>query len=196
LAKREQIYESSFKKRGALRQGEVISNVIHVQINLKDIRHQDSARFESIIHPWVIIVSQDCDLDWDYKARHNPKIPPSKLMQSILCCDLYEPQPNHEDKNRVVQNKNERYHFFQSCPAENDAHKQQIPELIADFKNYFSLSPGEVYARINNSEAKRRSRLRSPYLEHFSTRFYYYQCRVALPADHQSEPDAAKKQKP
>ena len=49
-----------------------------------------------------------------------------------------------------------------------------MPELGIDFKRYFTIPTDEVYFRIR-AEAQRRSRLRSPYLEHLSNRFYSFQ---------------------
>lgn len=186
------IYERSSKKRGPLRQGEILSDIIQVRINLKDIRAEKLPRLRNIVHPWVIIVSQDCDLDWDFKARRDEGSP-LKLMPSVLFCEMFEATKVTQDKDKIKQNKNERYHFFQRCEKGADASHMGLPELVVDFKRYFSVPTDEVYARINASQLRRRSRLVSPYLEHFATRFYYFQYRVALPSDHQSEPDAPAK---
>jgi hypothetical protein len=71
---------------------------------------------------------------------------------------------------------------------DEDVMGEGLPELGIDFKRYFTISAAEVYIRLDSNEIQRRCRLVSPYLEHFSTRFAYYQFRVALPADHYSEP--------
>ena len=88
---------------------------------------------------------------------------------------------------RIRINKDERYHFLQIIPPEEDAFLQGIPELGIDFKRYFTLRTDDVYVALTSNTAQRRSRLISPYLEHLSTRFAYYQFRVALPSDHESE---------
>jgi hypothetical protein len=107
------------------------------------------------------------------------------------------PLRNREDKTgkrelssdqwaRVRQNKDERYQFLQKVLPQEDADGEGIPELGIDFKRYFTVPTDEVYYRLE-SGARRRCQMRSPYLEHLSTRFGYYQFRVALPAEHQSE---------
>lgn len=52
-----------------LRQGEILSSLIQHKLNINSL---SSSRpiLDPIAHPFAIVVSQDCDLDWDYKARH------------------------------------------------------------------------------------------------------------------------------
>jgi len=66
-------------------------------------------------------------------------------------------------------------------PSPTDGALRQ-PELGIDFKRYFTLPTAEVYYQIQR-QAARRCCLRSPYLEHLSTRFHAYQQRLALPED-------------
>jgi hypothetical protein len=61
------IYDRSLPD-GPLRQGEILSNVIQLKLDLSTIDDEDK-RFDPIVHPYAVIVSQDCDLDWDFKAR-------------------------------------------------------------------------------------------------------------------------------
>ncbi len=51
-----------------LRQGEILSNLIQVVIDLESIGNEEIV-IDDKAHPYAIVVSQDCDLDWDYKAR-------------------------------------------------------------------------------------------------------------------------------
>ena len=61
------------------------------------------------------------------------------------------------------------------------------PPVGAAFVNStFTLPTEEVYRQLALS-GQRRAVLRPPYLEHLSTRFHYFQFRVALPGDHESE---------
>jgi hypothetical protein len=55
---------------GTLRQGELLSALIQVRLSLATVVDEPEApEFETIVHPFAIVVSQDCDLDWDFKAR-------------------------------------------------------------------------------------------------------------------------------
>jgi len=185
------IYEPSVLQ-GPLRQGEILCNVVQLKLKVETVGSPE-LEFVFQLHPYVIIVSQDCDLDWDYKARTDQTT--DKLIPNILFCEVTTAESlrrggdiNSGIWGRVKINKDERYQFLQKVAAEEDALQQGLPELGIDFKRYFTLPADEVYTRIVAQETQRRCRLVSPYLEHFSTRFAYYQFRVALPADHFSEP--------
>lgn len=185
------IYEPSVRE-GPLRQGEILCDLIQLKLRVETVGTGE-IEFVSYLHPYVIIVSQDCDLDWDYKARVAKTT--DKLIPSVLFCEVttaeslrYGGDINSGIWGRIKINKDERYQFLQKVSTDEDILQQGLPELGVDFKRYFTLPADEVYTRIASQEAKRRCRLVSPYLEHFSTRFAYYQFRVALPADHYSEP--------
>lgn len=187
------IYLASPKGAGQnLRQCEIISEINQLIISLESVgKDEVDARLRH--HPFALILSQDCDLEQDFKAR-NGDIPSDKLMPSILFCEVFTAVTiratggiNNPIWNRVKQNKDERYHFLQKIDAAGDSAGEGIPELCVDFKKYFTIPTDEVYRRIEIGEARRRSVLTSPYLEHFSGRFAYYLSRIALPLDHASD---------
>jgi hypothetical protein len=177
-----------------LRQGEILSTLTQLPLDPENI-DLDSPVIKKIIHPWAIIVSQDCDLDWDFKARQSrDESQQSKLLPNILFCMVPTAEElrgrtgiNSSLWKRIRTNKDERYHFFQKAEVEDDFLGQGLPELAVDFKRYFTIPTNEVYFQLHHGETERRTRLLSPYLEHFSTRFAYFQSRVALPEDHFSE---------
>jgi len=175
---------------GALRQGELITGLAVY------VRKREG--FVEVRHPFAIVISQDCDLDWDYqKIRSDPpgdttgtgtkEVPHVLFAEAVTAKDAKATVRTSEFWKRVKQNKDERYQFLQSVTPEQDAEAEGLPELVLDFKRYFTIPTAVVYQQINKS-AKRRSRLVSPYLEHLCLRFSYFQIRVALPLDHQSEP--------
>ena len=86
-------------------------------------------------------------------------------------------------KKRIRQNKDERYQYLRVVQPEQDALGEGFPGLLLDFKRYFTLSTGDLYNQVQTT-AKRRAVLSPSYLEHLSTRFFYFQARVALPQDH------------
>lgn len=185
------IYEPSAVD-GPLRQGEILSNLVQLKLKLETLRASEK-EFDPQLHPYVIVVSQDCDLDWDYRTRSGQTA--NKLIPGILFCEVTTAEKLRHGGDvqsdiwkRIKINKDERYQFLQKVPATEDLLQQGLPELGIDFKRYFTLPADEVYARIAAQETQRRCRLVSPYLEHFSTRFAYYQFRIALPSDHYSEP--------
>ena len=139
-------------------------------------------------------MTQDCDLDWDYKARQKGS-EQQKLIPSVLFCEVATAEElfgrirNSKIWEKVQQNKDERYQFLQQVSPEDDALGEGLPELGIDFKRYFTIPTGEVYLRLQNPEIRRRCKLNVPYRDHLSTRFCYFQMRVALPAEHASAPE-------
>ena len=73
----------------------------------------------------AFLLSQDCDLDWDYQARQN-KDKPYKLLNSVIFCEVYTAQDIRYDKtiqinssewNLVKSNRHQQYHFFEKVPS-------------------------------------------------------------------------------
>lgn len=200
-----QIYEL-IETTSPLRQGEILTNVIQIVLDLETI-HDEKPRITKIGHPFAVIVSQDWDLDWDFKVRqkeneNNSQLNNKDLPNILLCMAISAEELRKRDSNvpkggtreinstswnEIRKNKHERYQFLQKIPASQDTNKEGIPELGVDFKRYFTVPATELYLRFELGEVTRRCKLRSPYLEHFTSRFYYFQSRVALPEDHFSE---------
>ncbi|BAY94955.1 MULTISPECIES: hypothetical protein [unclassified Tolypothrix] len=190
------IYRASDEKE-ALRQGEILTGVIQfIPVPNEASPELDKTQFKPIIHPYAIVVSQDCDLDWDYKARQTTD-KQNKLLNSILCCEIYQAQEIRQDRNTyqmnsekwnlVKTNCNKQFHFFEKIPLECDLTKEGLAELTADFKKVFAVDPEFLYYQISINKVQRRSVFVSPYLEDFFQRYYSYHGRVALPAQHESE---------
>lgn len=174
----------------ALRQGEILSGLIQLKVSSPDLKGGEPPKVEQVVHPYAIVMTQDCDLDLDHRAR-NGSVGPDKILPSILFCEAQEAaslRASSDSKtwDRVKINKDERYHFLEAAPVACDARASGVPELGIDFKRYFTLTAAEPYARLTDGTAERRCRLTSPYLEHLSTRFCYFQFRVALPEPHRS----------
>lgn len=198
----------------SLKQGEIISDLVEFKLqtseakSVKDV--YKAAKFDPITHPYVIVVSQDCDLDWDYKARAE-RASEDKLLTHILFCALF---PLDEVRSRsglkselwkrVMQNQDERYHHLdeglivsaEQCTNESisaihemsseDFHEQYetgeiVPELIADFKTTFALPTEFAYWLVSTGQANRKGALFPPYLEDFMHRLYGFLGRVATP---------------
>ena len=180
--------------QGELRQGEIISDLVQVRLAIETVDGSSIPRVNSVIHPYAIIVSQDCDLLQDYRARNSGDVKPDKLLPNILFCEVTTAEElclgragmGSREQKLFAKNKVERYHFLQKVPPEADALQQGLPELGIDFKRFFTVPTDEVYKRLTLN-AKRRCLMNSPYLEHLSDRFSYFQQRIALPEDHQSE---------
>ena len=179
------IYASS--SRGALHQGKVLSGVKqYVRVPSED----DAAEFMVIVHSYCVVLSQECDLDWDYSARAKVDDSSSKLLRNVLCCMAEEEGDIRQSKGltsdlwrRVKKNKDERFQYLEECPINHDSTGDGLPPLVLDFKGYFTVSTSELYDQLK-TDAKRRCRLTTPYAEHLSLRFAGFQARIALPRDH------------
>jgi len=149
----------------------------------------DPLPLTKIGHDWTVVITQDCDLEQDARAR-NGKASQDKLLRDVLLCVAQEASTleagGKDIWKRIQQNKDERYQFLERVPPELDALEQGVPELVIDFKQYFTLPTDELYERVK-SQAKRRCRLVNEYLAHLASRFSYFQSRVALPEEHASE---------
>jgi hypothetical protein len=130
------------------------------------------------------VLAQDCDLLRDYEASQAGKISP---LNGVL---IYELEPSVEAKKHllgvswqpVTQNINERFHFLAAVPAACDALNLGLPDLLLDFRRYFTLPPKEIYRQCSpDGGALRRCRLQTPYREHLQNRAAFYFQRIALP---------------
>lgn len=191
-----QIYRASNQSE-ALRQGEILTGVIQLNPVLNEVSPSfDDIELQEKIHPYAIIISQDCDLDWDYKARQNNS-QSNKLLNSIILCEVYtaqdirsnktNPEMNSQQWNLVKTNRHEQYHFFEKVSLEYDLLKEGLPELTVDFKKVFGVDAQFLYHQIKFNKVQRRAELVSPYLENFSNRYHYFHGRVALPFPYESE---------
>lgn len=186
----------------ALCQGEIISNLIQpVPIFNASPTEDDASPYEvdEKIHPWAIIMSQDCDLAQDYRAAQSCRNQ-GTILPNILFCEIKTAEEELADIarsdaraaqsqkwKRICQNIEGRFHFLERVAPEHDAVAEGLQEFVIDFKRYFTLPPQEVYRQLDRGEAKKRSVLHSPYLEHLAHRFHAFQSRVALDEDHSSE---------
>lgn len=185
----------------ALRQGEILTNVIELQVRLESIGGVNSdSVYEAnpIEHLFAIIVSQDCDLEQDFNYRYGSKGNVRNELPSVLLCQaeevdefvksaMYRGLFNSRTFTGNFKNNNEfRYHFIQEIPTNLSAVDRRVPELGIDFKRYFSMPTAEIYHRIKFDETQRCSVLESPYRDHFSQRFFNFNSRVALPEEYES----------
>ncbi len=186
---------------GVFRQGEIVSDVVQVHLRADSLAAgSDEVDLEEKVHPYALILTQDCDLDWDFKARgalvetirdleerqKEENRRQAKLVPNVLLCELTTAESlrprlaGGDVLKRVRAHQDERYHCFPMVAEGDDREGKGLPELIADFKHLFSIPTDELYLRLTTG-MRRRVLLQPPYLQHLSTRFGYYCLRVALP---------------
>jgi hypothetical protein len=168
-----------------LRQGEVITHVAQY------IYDPVGGRAAESYQDYVIVGTQDCDLLWDYKAMQQGK---EGDLNGLI---LYEAEDalkmkarfggkQHEDIwKRIIQNREDRYHYFEAIPPDLDLVSEGVSALVVDFKRYFTMPPPELYRQCGLGHgARRRCRLNDLYREHFQNRVATYIQRVGLPRNH------------
>jgi hypothetical protein len=163
-----------------LRQSEIITNLSQYTY---DPVHEEGLQ---TVHPFAIILTQDCDLLWDFEARASKQ---SGELNGVLIFEL-ESAPVSRTKitgsdiwKRIRQNRDDRYHILEAVPPHLDLVAEGLPAPVIDFKKYFTLPADEIYRQCGLSEggARRRCRLEMPYREHLQHRASYYFRRVMLP---------------
>ena len=195
------IYETS-PDSGPLRQGEVLSSVVELRLAPECLAPDAEPLFVPIVHPCAVVLTQDCDLDWDHRARF-PADPndqtrlADKKIPNVLFCQADKAEAMrgaHGIKSdiwrRIANNSDERYHVLPDVPAVVDRAGEGIPSLALDFKLLFTVLADELYYRLS-FEAKRRSFLLPPFLQSLSSRFSYFMGRVGLPETAQPTAPAA-----
>jgi hypothetical protein len=192
------IYQPS-NKDTSLRQGEILTNVTQYNVDPAALLLEQpdiSLSVNQITHPYAIVVTQDCDLDWDYKARaEKEQNKPDKFLNSIILCEISKAEEvrksgnniNRREWELISSQRHERFYFLEKIAVNYELQQEGLPELTVDFKKVFAIEAATLYYQLNNSMALRRAILCSPYLEHFSRRYYSFHGRVALPAPYESE---------
>lgn len=145
----------------------------------------------SRIIPYLVVVSQDCDLEHDFNNRSNPNSQNhDKYLQNILYLPAFvsesfrvgshfesfnlkmESWPS-EPWKKIKSNQNYRFHYLERWEP------FQIPELIIDFKHYGTISRELLYRQENKE--KYLGTIAELFRENLSSRFAFYLSRVALP---------------
>lgn len=182
--------QATTKAKSRVRQGDVF----------RDIDFIESASEESgiitvskIRFPYVIVLTQDCDLEQDYKFRwtENGGKGHDKWLLSVLVAPLYNLEHvfNGEHLSELsfemqqikksgtkgkllTQNQVPRYHYLEfpdSVPV--------VPSAI-DFKHYFSISVSTLHGIKSTNFVCSVSEL---YREDISHRFASFLSRIGLP---------------
>ena len=156
---------------GPFRQCELLSNVRAIRPLVAAIDASAEDEIEVVTYPWALIMSQDCDLEWDSHARSalddagsapshgearkawNELVvrERSRLLEEVLMCVASDEGVVRESSgiNRdrwtfARSNQHERFHFLRDCGPADDAAKNGFGVLVVDFKRYFATPAGFV----------------------------------------------------
>ncbi|MEA3293397.1 MAG: hypothetical protein U9P81_00245 [Euryarchaeota archaeon] len=168
---------------------------------LRDFEYQEwvsiedkKIKIQERIIPYLLVLTQDCDLEWDFnnhKENENgqDESDQDKFLHSILICPAYPAEKvrlgthleelnltmkklNSARWNLVKTNQNSRYHFLDNNSV------LQIPNLVIDFKHYYSIPRNILYGKIKKHYIGSINEL---FRECLSQRFAFYLSRIGLP---------------
>jgi hypothetical protein len=108
-----------------LRQGELITDLIQY------IYQPTSELADVTAHPLVIVLSQDCDLLWDFEQRikgGQGNLNGVLVYEVHVASEFKGTLPGGDIWRRLIQNKDERYHFLEAVPPALDRVGQGLPE--------------------------------------------------------------------
>lgn len=179
------------KRLDRIEQGDIITDVEFIE----SVEEKDGIiTVSKIIFPLVIVLTQDCDLTWDFKSRNSEKtVNQDKYLFSVIVAPLYNYEhfitgehlselnqkmrlissnPNKTDNKNLKENETARYHYLDFDET------IQIVNSVIDFKHYFTVNIQKL------QEHKKRHYICSVselYRERISQRFANYLSRIGLP---------------
>ena len=192
------MYRVRTDKSDRINQGDIFKNITHIE-NWEECGNE--LKLFRIRYPYIVILSQDCDLREDASVRSN-KIN-DKALVSVLAAPLYNfdqflagkhlqnlgikareiTKENKKNKftteyNNLTRNETPRYHTIEFSP--------DIPlvKSIVDFKHYFSIS---IEYLQNVKDDNFECALDFLYRERLSQRFSNYLSRIGLPDKHETK---------
>lgn len=175
---------------GELRQGEILADIWEHRLEVslgEQPPNPPSATTQSMNHPLMIILTQDCDLLQDYNSRseglgdfveeNHPRMLPHILCTDLISWDDIRSRfPGGVSSGRLRKNQEERHHFL---PAGGQTPLDQ--ELFLDFKKVFGLPTKWLYLALNEGSVRRVALVPPIFLHDLIHRFFAFQSRVALP---------------
>ena len=184
---------------GPLRQGELLGDIWEHRPPHPPVEMPQGSTVEvtSIHHPFMIVMTADCDLEQDFNARFSEKNAAEQaaettaeqkhpaLVPHVLLCEVYDSNqirprvPGSDVWKRIQQNQDERYHHFP--PAQiGDRPVDEFLDLYLDFKKTLALPTENLYLALAQG-VSRLALVPSPYIHDLMHRFYGFLSRVGLP---------------
>lgn len=171
-------------------QGDILSDVDLIEY--VDIKN-GQIKVSMIRFPLVIVLTQDCDLTWDYSSRSSEKGNDDKLLFSVIVAPMYNyehfingehlsdlgqtmqtisSKKEKTDNKFLRHNETPRYHYLEfddTIPLVNS---------VIDFKHYFTVNVERLQEHKKSHYVCTVSEL---FREQISQRFANYLSRIGLP---------------
>ncbi len=143
-----------------------------------------------IRYNYAVVMSQECDLEQDYKNRIENKEDHDKYIPMILMAPAYLAESlrngdhlqgygqkmqriNSREWEKLKKNDNKRYHYLKADINMN------VPELVIDFKHFFTIYRDYFYSEIMNGAYL--ASLTILHREELSQRFCNFLSRIGIP---------------
>ena len=165
-------------------QGDIFQNITIIE-NLQIVGSR--ILYDKITFPYIVCLNQECDLENDFNNKGIRNKDTSLLHLAIAPAFLFEEfligkhwgeifpscATGKRDDTRgkaIRDNEVSRFHYLKFL-------EPGLPELIIDFKHFFTINRDVLYSNIS----KRICSLDYLYREKISQRFSYYLSRIGLP---------------
>jgi hypothetical protein len=178
------------ERKSRISQGDIYKKVEYLEYAIEKINIMEISKIE---FPYVIVLTQDCDLNEDYNTRwsRKKKKDQDKKLISVIVAPLYNAEhvyigehlselgmkmgiinKGKSPGNNLKLNKNPRYHYL--VFPENIS---IVPSVI-DFKHYFTVN---VEYLKKHKKGNFICQIKPLYREDISQRFSSYLSRIGLP---------------
>jgi hypothetical protein len=167
-------------------QGDIFSDIEIIEnISIE----KDKIHLHKIVFPFVVCLSQECDLESDYKASCDVESKKTTNLLHIAIApafnfDLFvsgkhwgeifdKSDPTGGSKSKkdcIIDNEIPRYHYLKFPDT-------GMPELIIDFKHFFTINRNYIYKNLD----KRLCSMDDLFKERISQRFSNFLSRIGLP---------------
>jgi len=182
------LIKTKTKTKRRIHQGDIIKDVEYIEWA---VEKGDDIEVSKLLFPNVYILSQDCDLEQDYKNRNSKEEnSQDKYLLSVLVAPVYNAEkvyagqhmnelemnmsPINKNKTpgkNIQKNTNPRYHYL-------EFHDNSMVPSVIDFKHYFSVNTNYLRGIKKTNYFCTVSEL---FREDISLRFSNYLARIGLP---------------
>jgi hypothetical protein len=139
--------------------------------------------------PYIIVMTQDCDLESDFKNRSDIFKSQDKYLRTILACPAYNASEFREGHHlddiglkmehwnskmfaQIKEQQHTRFHFLEQDQI------LQVPDLVVDFKHYYTIPRDTLFGIYKDNYLVTINQL---FREYLSQRFSNYLSRIGLP---------------
>lgn len=183
----------SYIQKDRIYQGDIFKDIkIPISVEIED----EELSVKSIFFPFVIVMTQDCDLQQDFNTLEQSNTNQRNCLLSILLCPLFyadvlkqgihfeEIGINSNKLNSglwspIKGNKDKRYYHFTEETVDIAPDKSvSVPESVIDFKHYQTIQRDYLYELYGKHYFLSVDTL---FREKISDRFTHFLARIGLP---------------